>query len=87
MSTALDAVLVKTPGVCGGRLRIDGTRITVNQVAVMYRKGCSAEDIVAAYRHLSLSHVYAALAYYLGNRDEIDADLAEEDRLYDELKK
>src|SRR5262245_35758883 len=87
MSTTLDAMLVKTPGVCGGRLRIDGTRITVNQIAVMYKQGYSAEDIVAAYRHLSLSHVYAALAFYLGNRNEIDAELAEEDRLYDVLKK
>jgi uncharacterized protein (DUF433 family) len=80
-------MLVKTPGVCGGRLRIDGTRITVNQIAVMFKKGTSAEEIASAYRHLSLSQVYAALAFYLANRSEIDADLAKEDELYDVLKR
>jgi uncharacterized protein (DUF433 family) len=87
MSIAPDTMLVKTPGVCGGRLRIDGTRITVNQIAVMFRKGHSAEEIASAYRHLSLSQVYAALAYYLANRSEIDAELAKEDELYDVLKR
>jgi hypothetical protein len=32
--------------------------------------------------HLSLAQVYAALAYYHANRDEIEADLAEEDAEY-----
>lgn len=86
MSTALDSMLVRTPGVCGGRLRIDGTRITVNQIAAMFKKGLSAEEIAGTYRHLSLSQVYAALAFYLANRSEIDAELAEEDQLYDVLK-
>jgi uncharacterized protein (DUF433 family) len=86
MATALDSMLVRTPGTCGGQLRIDGTRITVNQIAVMFKKGLSAEDIVSSYRHLSLGQVYAALPYYLANRAEIDAELAEEDRLYDVLK-
>lgn len=86
MSVTLDAMLVKTPGTCGGRLRIDGTRITVSHIAVLYKQGQSAEDIVASYRHLSLSQVYAALAYYLANRSEIDLELAKEDQLYDELK-
>ncbi|UXE64941.1 MAG: hypothetical protein KA717_32395 [Woronichinia naegeliana WA131] len=32
--------------------------------------------------HLSLAQVYAALAYYHANRDEIEANLAEEDAEY-----
>ena len=32
--------------------------------------------------HLSLAQVYAALAYYHANRDEIESDLAEEDAEY-----
>jgi uncharacterized protein (DUF433 family) len=86
MATALDSMLVRTPGTCGRQLRIDGTRIRVNQIAVMFRTCMSAEDITSSCRHLSLSQVYAALAYYLANRSEIDAALAEEDRLYDVLK-
>lgn len=86
MSTTLDAMLVRTPGTCGGRLRIDGTRITVNHVAVMYKQGQSPEDIAAAYEHVSLSQVYTALAYYHANREAVDADLAEEDAEYDRLR-
>lgn len=86
MSTALETMLVATPGTCGGRLRINGTRITVQRVAVLFKQGLSAEDIEQTYEHLSLAQVYAALAYYLANREEIDAALAEEDALYDQLK-
>jgi uncharacterized protein (DUF433 family) len=86
MPTALDSLLVRTPGTCGGRLRIDGTRITVNHVAAMFKQGQSAEDIAASYSHLSLGQVYTALAYYLANREEVDAELQQEDQLYDELK-
>ncbi len=35
--------------------------------------------------HLSFAQVYAALAYYHANRDEIEADLIEEDAQYWEL--
>lgn len=80
-------MLVATPGTCGGRLRINGTRITVQRIAVLFKQGLSAEDIEQTYEHLSLAQVYAALAYYLTNREEIDAVLAEEDALYDQLKR
>jgi hypothetical protein len=39
---------------------------------------------------IPLSHIHAALAYYLANRDQIDAELAadakQHDRLYEEWK-
>ena len=87
MSTTLDTILVATPGTCGGRIRIDGTRITVHHIAAMYKAGQTAEDIALGYPHLSLSQVYTALAYYHANRDEIDAELVREDQLYDQLKR
>ena len=79
-------MLVKTPGTCGGRIRIDGTRITVEQVAVLYKQGQSAEEITQTYPHLSLGQVYAALAYYHANRGEIETELAAADAEYDKLK-
>ena len=85
MSTTLDAMLARTPGVCGGLIRIDGTRITVHRVATLYKQGQTAEDIAQTYSHLSLSQVYAALAYYHANRAEIESELAASDALYDEL--
>lgn len=78
MSTEIGTLLVSSPDVCGGRLRIDGTPITVNQIVVLYKQGYSAERIVDEYPHLTMAQVYAALAYYHANQDEIEADLEAE---------
>ena len=87
MSTTLDSILVKTPGVCGGRIRIDGTRITVHRIATLYRQGQTAEDIAQTYPHLSLGQIYTALAYYHANREQIDAEIADADAEYDREQK
>ena len=76
MSTEISTLLVSSPDVCGGRLRIDGTRITVNHIVTLYKEGYSPEDIVDEYPHLTMAQVYAALAHYHANRQEIEADLA-----------
>ena len=54
---------------------------------MLYKQGLSAEDIEQTYDHLSIGQVFAALAYYHANQQEIDAALVEEDALYDLLKK
>ena len=61
MTTTIESLLVTTPDVCGGRIRIDGTRITVHRLATLFNQGQSAEEIAETYSHLSLSQVYAAL--------------------------
>ena len=85
MSTTLDSMLARTPDVCGGLIRIDGTRITVHRIATLYKQGQTAEEIARTYPHLSLGQVYAALASYHANRGEIESELAAADALYDEL--
>ncbi len=84
---SLDSLLIRTPGTCGGRLRIDGTRITVLQIATLYKQGWAAEEIVDQYPHLSLAQVYAALAYYHANRDEVERELYEEQREAERLER
>ena len=74
----ISTLLVSSPDVCGGRLRIDGTRITINQIAALYRQGLDAEEIADRYPNVNLAQVYAALSCYLANKAEIDADLARE---------
>jgi uncharacterized protein (DUF433 family) len=90
MSTEIDTLLVNSPDVCGGRLRIDGTRMTVNQLVVWYKQGYAPEEIADQYPHLTLAQVFTALAYYHANREEIEADLAAErleaDRLEQEYQ-
>ncbi len=81
------ARIVNTPGTCGGRPRIDGHRITVEDVAVWHeRMGMSPDEIVSAYPSLTLSDVHAALAYYYENRARIDADIREGELFTAEMK-
>lgn len=73
----LDQHIETTPGVCGGKPRIAGRRITVAQIVIRHdRMGRSADEIAMEY-DLELSDVYAALAYYFDHREEIDRTLAD----------
>jgi uncharacterized protein (DUF433 family) len=80
MSTAISTFLVSSAEVCGGRLRIDGTRITINQIAVLYKQGYNAEEIADQYPHLTMAQVYAALSHYHANQEEVEADLTAEEQ-------
>jgi uncharacterized protein (DUF433 family) len=90
MSTEIGTLLISSPGICGGRLRIEGTRITVGQVVSWYKQGYSPEEIEDTYPNLSLAQVYTALAYYHANKEVIEAEMAAEkeeaDRLEQEFK-
>lgn len=77
----------KVPGKCGGRPCIAGTRIRVWDVYVLHElQGKSADEVVAAYPELSLSDVYAALAYYFDHKEEIDAEMKEADEYVEALR-
>jgi uncharacterized protein (DUF433 family) len=70
----------KKPGVCGGRACIAGHRIRVADVVAWHeRRGYCPEEIVDMFPGITLSDVYAALAYYFDNRDEIEADIRASD--------
>ena len=63
---------------CGGRLRISDTRVTVNQIATLYKQGEPPEEIAAHFPHVSLAQIFAALTYYHANRDEVERDIERE---------
>jgi uncharacterized protein (DUF433 family) len=76
-----------TPGIAGGRPRIAGHRITVQDIAIWHeRLGKSADEIAADY-NLSLADVYAALAYYYDHRSEIDEAIHADETLVAELRR
>jgi uncharacterized protein (DUF433 family) len=85
MSTEISTLLVSSPDVCGGLMRIDGTRITVYQIATLHKQGFNADDIADQYPDLTLAQVYAALAHYHANREEIEAGLTAENEESDKL--
>jgi uncharacterized protein (DUF433 family) len=80
MSTEISTLLVSSPDVCGGRLRIGGSDITVNQIAALHKQGHNAEEIAAQYPHVTMAQVYAALAYYHANQEEIEWDIVAEEK-------
>ena len=71
----LDQHIEVAPGVAGGKPRVAGHRISVQDIAIWHeRMGRSADEIATEY-DLTLADVYAALAYYFDHRNEIDESL------------
>ena len=85
MNTNIGSIITSTPGILGGRPRVDGTRVSVSAIASCYKQGYLPEEIVQQFERLSIAQVYAALAYYHTNQAEIDADMAQEQALYERL--
>jgi len=75
-----------TPGVCGGKPRIAGTRIRVQDVVGWAEQGLSPDEIVSGYPHLTLADVHAALAYYYDHREVIDQQMKDADEFVAEMK-
>jgi uncharacterized protein (DUF433 family) len=76
--TDISTLLESRDGVLGGRLCLKGTRISVHNVGGYYREGISAEEMAANNPDLSPALFHAAVAFYLANKDRIDAEIDEE---------
>jgi uncharacterized protein (DUF433 family) len=82
----LDSHIEITPGTCGGKPRIAGHRIRVQDVVVWCeRMGLSADEVVGRYPQLNLAEVYAALSYYHDHREQIDAQMEADERFVEEI--
>jgi uncharacterized protein (DUF433 family) len=87
MATAFEKSHIEvTPGTCGGKPRIAGTRIRVQDVVFWTEEGRSPDEIVGSFPHLTLADVYAALAYYHDNRSLIDQQIRDDDEVASQLK-
>jgi uncharacterized protein (DUF433 family) len=70
-----------------GKPCIAGTGIRVWDVYVLHeRQGKTPDEVVAAFPHITLADVHAALAYYWDNKDEIDQQMKEADEFVEQLK-
>ena len=58
-----------------GIIRVSGTRVTLDTVIARHHQGDTPEAIHAGFDVLPLNDVYAVIAYYLANRDALDAYL------------
>jgi len=92
MATAAKTVdyphIVRTPGVRGGKARIDGTRICVVDVAMAYQQGHKPEEIQTHFssRPLALAEVMSALAYHYDHPEELEEYLLREDETEEECE-
>jgi uncharacterized protein (DUF433 family) len=87
MSHSAPEHIVATPGVCGGKPRITGHRIRVQDIVLWHESlGQAPEEIVGRFPQLTLADVHAALAYYFDHREQIQADI-DADRTFAEQMK
>lgn len=78
--SSLPALLAQPPPLTvdmDGVVRVGGTRVTLDTVVGAFQDGCTAEEIVMKYPSLDLKHVYGTIAYYLSNRADVNAYLAQ----------
>lgn len=64
--------LTRTPGVCGGHTRIEGTRICVHDVVGLLQHGETIDSVIRQLPGLTRAQVYECLAYYEDHLAEID---------------
>ncbi len=65
--------IVRDPNKRHGRPRINGTGITVHDIAGDYNRGMSVDEMVEAF-DLTHGQVHAALSYYFDHKAQIDQE-------------
>lgn len=75
-----------TPEICGGKPRIAGHRIRVQDVVIWYEHlGMSPDEIIYHHPSINLADVYAALTYYYDHLEEIRQQIQEGEEFAKEL--
>jgi excisionase family DNA binding protein len=86
-TAVLDTVqIVSTPGILGGKPRIDSTRISVQQVAAHYVIARWRVEEIAEAFDLTFGQIHAAISYYYDHHVEIDEAIQQEQEWIDQIK-
>jgi uncharacterized protein (DUF433 family) len=84
MDNSANERIVKTPDVCGGRARIAGHRVRVQDIIIRHEhQGMTPDQIVTDIPTITLADVHTALAYYFDHVQEIQEEMRA-DRAYAE---
>jgi uncharacterized protein (DUF433 family) len=85
-STSVTQHIQITPGVCGGKPRIAGHRIRVQDIVVWHEMmGLSPDEIIYHHPSITLADVYAALSYYYDHLEEIRKNIRDSENFAQEL--
>src|SRR5205823_3177168 len=88
MSIASNERIVKTPGTCGGRARIAGHRVRVQDIVIWYEhQGMTPDEIVSEIPSITLADVHNALAYYFDHVQEIQDEIRADDAYAEEFRR
>src|SRR5437588_11695761 len=68
-----------------GSLYLIGSRVPLALIILQFQNGESPEAIRSHYPTLTLEQVYGAITFYLGNKEEVEHDIAERRREEDEF--
>jgi len=64
---------------------VAGTRVSLDSLVYGFREGHTAESLAQSFPVLTLEQVYGAIAYYLANREVIDAYLHQQEADFAQL--
>ena len=86
MGTKLGQHLEAATGVCGGKPRISGTRITVQDIVLMHLKMGQPLAQIAGTYNLPMGATYEAMAYYYDHQENMDRWINEDEEFVEALK-
>src|SRR5437867_2580520 len=69
-----------------GAYRIGGTRVSLDSIVYAYRRGASPEGIQRSFPSLTLEQVHGALAFYMSHQTEVDNNLVQGEKEFEELQ-
>jgi uncharacterized protein (DUF433 family) len=80
-------MIVSTPGTCGGKPRIAGHRIRVQDVVIWKEHmGMTIDEILSSYPTMTPEKIAVALQYYQTHREEIERGLKEDEEFADQIE-
>ena len=86
MSVVPNERIVKTPETSGGRARIAGHRVRVQDIVIWYEyQGMTPDEIVSHIPSITLADVHSALAYYFDHVHEIQEEMRADREYADEF--
>ena len=88
MGSTANERIVKTPGICGGRARIAGHRVRVQDIVMWHEhQGMTPDRIVSEVPTITLADVHTALAYYFDHVHEIQDEMRADETYAEEFRR
>lgn len=70
-----------------GAYYVSGVRVSLDSVVYEFRRGAAPESILRAFPAIgSLERVYGAITYYLAHKEEVDAYLVGQEKLWEQMR-